>query len=283
MSMQNILILTDFSKNSWNSLEYALSIFQNRSCNFYLLNGVNTYENEFENESSNQLLLVKNKNEKDSKKEFAILLEKINVSPLKSNHKFISITAETDIISAARNQIKEKKINLVVLGTNGMLSNGRQNNISPIAEDVITKLKCSILVVPNEASFKGLKEIAFPTDYTNFYEAKLLQNITNVLSYHESPISFVYMAKKNRELDKEQRWNKDTLQDYFKDQPHSFHVEVSENFEASIESFVDKRDVDLIVMAAKNLNLFEQILFRPKIKNIKYYFKTPFLVLHQFN
>ena len=91
------------------------------------------------------------------------------------------------------------------------------------------------------------------------------------------------MAKKNRELDKEQRWNKDTLQDYFKDQPHSFHVEVSENFEASIESFVDKRDVDLIVMAAKNLNLFEQILFRPKIKNIKYYFKKPLLVLHQFN
>lgn len=283
MSMQNILILTDFSKNSWNSLEYALALFQNRSCNFYLLNAVNTYENEFANESSNQLLLVKNKNEKDSKKEFTILLEKIHVSPLKSNHKFIPIIAETDIISAARIQIKEKKINLVILGTNGMLSNGKQNNISPIAEDIITKLNCSILVVPNKAIFKGLKEIAFPTDYTNFYEAKLLQNITNILSFHDSPISFVYMAKKTMELNKEQQWNKDTLQDYFEDQPHSFHVEVNENFEASIESFVDKRDVDLIVMAAKNLNLFEQILFRPNIKDIKYYFKTPFLVLHQFN
>ena len=141
MAMKNILILTDFSDNSWNSITYALALFKNKSCNFYLLNGVNNYENEFEDDLSNQLLLVKNKNEKDSKKEFAKLKDKINNFPLKGNHKFFPIIAETDIISAARIQIKEKKINLVVIGTNGMLSNGRQNNISPIAEDIITKLK----------------------------------------------------------------------------------------------------------------------------------------------
>ena len=283
MSMKNILILTDFSDNSWNSITYALALLQKKSCNFYLLNGVNTYENEFEDESSNQLLLVKNKNGKDSENEFAKLLEKIDTSPLKGNHNFIPIIADTNIIEAARLQINEKKINLVVIGTNGMLSNGKQNNISPIAEDIITKLKSSILVVPFEARFKGLKEIAFPTDYTNFSEAKLLQNITSLLSSHQSSISFVYMAKKNDELDKEQQWNKETLHDYFLEQPHSFHNEINENFELSIEDFINKNEIDLIAMAAKNLNLFEQILFRPKIKNIRYYFKTPFLVLHQFN
>ncbi|NQV78887.1 MAG: universal stress protein [Lutibacter sp.] len=274
--MKSILILTDFSNNSFNSITYTLALFKNKSCNFYLLNGVNTYENEF----SNQLLLVKNKNEKDSVKEFTILLEKIAASPLKGNHKFIPIIAETNIIEAARIQINEKKINLVVIGTNGMLSNGKQNNISPIAEDIITKLKASILVVPFEARFKGLKEIAFPTDYTNFSEAKLLQNITSLLSAHKSSIDFVYMAKKSDELDKEQQWNKETLHDYFLDQPHSFYSEINENFELSIENFIIKNKIDLIAMAAKNLNLFEQILFRPKIKNIKYYFNTPFLVLH---
>lgn len=283
MAMKNILILTDFSDNSWNSITYALALFKGKRCNFYLLNGVNSYENEFENEESNQLLLVKDKNGKDSKKEFSKLQDKILASPLKGNHKFFPIFAETDIISAARAQIKDKKINLVVIGTNGMLSNGRQNNISPIAEDIITKLKSSILVVPFEARFNKLKEIAFPTDYTDFREAKLLQNITSLLSTHKSSTSFVYMAKKSDELDKEQQWNKETLHDYFQDQPHSFHNEINENFELSIEKFIQKNKIDLIVMAAKNLNLFEQILFRPKIKNINYYFKTPFLVLHQSN
>ena len=36
------------------------------------------------------------------------------------------------------------------------------------------------------ARFLGLKEIAFPTDYTYFYEAKLLQNINDLFSYDGS-------------------------------------------------------------------------------------------------
>jgi len=281
--MQNILILTDFSENSWNSLKYALALFQNKSCNFHLLHAMNNHNEEFNGVGYNRQSLVVEKNTNNLKKEFKKLLDNISATHLKGNHTFIPTIAEADIIEAARLHIAKKNIDLVVIGTNGMSSDGRINNISQTSEDIITKLKSSILVVPIESRFKGLKEIAFPTDYTNFYEAKLLQNITNLLSYHESPISFVYMTKKTSELDKEQCWNKETLQDYFKEQPHSFHVEINENFEVSIENFVDKKGVDLIVMAAKNLNLFEQILFRPQIKNIKYYFNTPFLVLHQFN
>ena len=271
MAMKNILILTDFSDNSWNSITYTLALFNNKSCNFYLLNGENTYK---ENLIDNHLSLI------EAKKEFDKLIQKIADSPLKGNHKIFPIIEERDVIEAARFQIVDKKIDLIVIGTNGLLYTGRQNNISPISEDIITKLKSSILVVPFEAHFNELNEIAFPTDYTNFKEAKLLQNITGLIKSHEATTNFVYMAKKNNKLDKEQQWNKETLHDYFLNQPHSFHVEVNENFELAIENFIDTNRVDLIVMAAKNLNLFEQILFRPKIKNIKYYFKTPFLVLH---
>ena len=35
--MKNILVPTDFSQNSWNSIEYALKFFKNYTCNFYLL------------------------------------------------------------------------------------------------------------------------------------------------------------------------------------------------------------------------------------------------------
>ncbi|MFK5959015.1 MAG: universal stress protein [Lutibacter sp.] len=275
--MKNILILTDFSDNSWNSITYTLALFKNKSCNFYLLNGVNKHEEYF---VKNSRSLVKIKEKKDAKTAFDKLAIKVANSPLKGAHRFFPIIAEIDIIEAARAQIKEKNIDLVVIGTNGLSYTGRQNNISPISEDIITKLKSSILVVPFEAHFSGLKEIAFPTDYTNFKEAKLLQKISDLIKSHKASTSFVYMTKKINKLDKEQQWNKETLHDYFLNQPHSFHVEVNEDFELTIENFIDTNGVDLIVMAAKNLNLFEQILFRPKIKNIKYYFKTPFLVIH---
>jgi len=276
--MKNILILTDFSNNSWNSIQYTLEFFEGKKCNFYILNAENTQGDKIEEDVFNHVEVTTKKNNKTRINE---LLSKISLSPLSGNHKFVSIISEDNIIDAARKEIKEKNINLIVIGSNGMTSSGRENNISPISEEIITKLKCSILVVPNEAQFNGVNKIGFPTDYTNFYEARLLQNMTNFLSYQESPISFVHVSKKTEKLNKEQRWNKETLEDYFVNQPHSFHNEVNENFEVSIENFIDKESIDLVVMAAKNLNLFEQILFRPKQKDIKYYFKTPFLVLHE--
>ena len=276
--MKNILILTDFSNNSWNAIMYTLAFFEGKRCNFYILNAENVHVNKIEEDVFDDVEVGTKKNKKSRLKE---LLSKITSSHLSGNHVFETIISEDNIIDAARHEIKNKKINLIVIGTNGMSSNGRINNISPISEEIITKLKCSILVVPNEARFNGVNKIGFPTDYTNFYEARLLQNMINFFSLQESPISFVHVSRKTEKLNKEQRWNKETLEDYFVNQPHSFHNEINENFEVSIENFIDKESIDLVVMAAKNLNLFEQILFRPKLKNIKYYFKTPFIVLHE--
>ena len=36
--MKNILLPTDFSKNSWNAIEYAINFYKDTPCNFYLLN-----------------------------------------------------------------------------------------------------------------------------------------------------------------------------------------------------------------------------------------------------
>ena len=207
------------------------------------------------------------------------LFEKISLSKLKGTHNFTPISVESDLISAVRNQIKERKINLIVMGTNGLSSQGKMN-IGSISEDVITKVKCSALVIPKEARFSGVKEIAFPTDYTYFYEAKLLENIDDLLNYDESVLRFVYLAKKNEFLHKGQLWNKETLEDYFSDKPHSFNFEINKDLELSVQNVIEKFGIDLIIMAAKNLNLFEQILFRPKIDTIKYYSKMPFLILH---
>ena len=34
----NILLPTDFSDNSWNAIKYALRLFEDKNCTFFLLN-----------------------------------------------------------------------------------------------------------------------------------------------------------------------------------------------------------------------------------------------------
>jgi nucleotide-binding universal stress UspA family protein len=268
--MKNILILTDFSESSWNSVEYILNLFKGKECVFYLLNTPHS-KNVSKNKSITDI--------KDPSKQFEILINKIKEKSLAGKHTFIPIFEDCNIVSATRTLVKEKSIGLIVIGTKG-LSAKKDKSIGSVSEDIITKVKCSILAIPCKAKYSGIKEIAFPTDYTNFYEAKLLQNVTNILNFRQSIIRFVYLAKNSTPLDKEQVWNKETLQDYFKNKSHSFHAEINERLELAIEKFVAKQNIDLIVMAAKNLNLFEQILFRPHTNEIKYYSKTPFLILH---
>jgi nucleotide-binding universal stress UspA family protein len=278
--MKNILILTDFSEKSWNSILYALGLFQNERCNFYILNSAKRDENEIHESGNNQLELVNVRNKRDTKREFDRLIQRIDLLSLKKDHLFLPIIEETTLIDATRNQVKNRKFDLIVIGADDMSLKGKLNKNS-ISEDVITKVKCSVLVVPEEARFNGLNEIGFPTDYTNFYEAKLLEDLISKVSYSNSTLRFLYLCKKKEALNKEQKWNKETLHDYFIDKQHSFHSEVTGNIEKSLECIIDSKKINLIILAAKNLNLLEQILFRPKTVDLKYYLETPFLVLHQ--
>jgi len=280
--MKNILILTDFSEKSWNSIIYTLGLFQNEQCHFHLLNAEDRNDNQLEDHSFNQVDLIQVKNKRDSKRKIEALITKINTLKIKENHTFIPIIEETNIVEATRNQIKTKKIDLIVIGANDIPSKGQITRTS-ISEEIITKVKCSVLVVPETAVFSGLKEIVFPTDYTNYYEAKLLHYITSKSGYNNAAVRFLYLNKLSDVLSKEQLWNKETLHDYFKDKQHSFHSETNKNFEESLEQFINKKHIDLVVLAAKNLNLLEQILFRPQTATLNYYSKTPFLALHQSN
>ena len=36
--MKTILLPTDYSENAWNAIAYALNLFKNETCTFYLLN-----------------------------------------------------------------------------------------------------------------------------------------------------------------------------------------------------------------------------------------------------
>ena len=92
--MKNILILTDFSDKSWNSILYALGLFQNEECNFYLLNAANRFENELVSGINNQVEIVEVVNKRDQKRKLDSLIEKINFLKGKGTHTFIPIVDE---------------------------------------------------------------------------------------------------------------------------------------------------------------------------------------------
>ena len=166
------------------------------------------------------------------------------------------------------------------MGTKGA-SGLKKVAIGSITGDVITKVKCPLLAVPENASYKRPKEIAFPTDYHIEYNLKVLDTLLGMINQHESFLRVLHVSKKGDELNKIQLANKAFLRDYFSDVEHSFHSLTGTKLETAVQCFVESRDIDMIAMVAKNLNFFQRILFRPAVEEISYHTDVPFLVLHE--
>ena len=279
--MKNILVPTDFSKNSWNAIQYALEFFRTTPCNFYLLH-VTSISNYAGGESPivpttqviEKTLL---KTSKVKLQELLIRIKKLNSN---EDHNFITLSSYDYFIDAIRNHADEKNIDYIVMGTKG--AHGvKRAIIGTNTGDLITKVKCPVIVVPENAVFKEPKEVAFPTDYNLFYQTKVLSTISGLAKMFDSTIRILHVAKKDEQLTKFQIENQEYLNDFFMDEKHSFHKVTNKKIEAGVQCFVESRDIDMIVMIAKNLNLFQQILFKPAIEEISYHTEVPFLVLHE--
>ena len=280
--MKNILLPTDFSENSWNAIVYALHFFEKTQCNFYLLH-VNRFNNLVDRDSPRfpTQETIENLYTKPSKKQLKDVLKRIAKEfPDNKNHKFYTLTDYNFFIVSIRKQVDDKKIDMIIMGTKGA-SGLKEFIIGSNAGDVITKVKCTTLVIPEESSFTTIKEIAFPTDFALSYNIQILQPILNILDRYDTSLRILHINKKDVELNKAQRENKDLLEDYFENFEYSFHFLSNKKIEDAIQCFSESRDIDMMIMIAKNLNYFQHILFHSKVEKISYHTNMPFLILHE--
>lgn len=279
--MKNILLPTDFSETSWNAIVYALKLLEDTPCTFYVL-----HVNALSYVATNELPPSQNKDvveetyTEPAKKQLRSLLKRIATEfPVRPHHHFFSLTDYNFFVDSVRSHVVEKKIDLIVMGTKGA-SGLRKIIIGSNAADVIKKVQCPALVVPGDAKFDGLKEVAFPTDYLLTYGVDLLKPLYEIMEAHNSNLQVLHVTHKDDTLSIAQQNNRDLLKEYFIKFESEFHVLSNKNVEDAIESFVKRTDIKMVAMVAKNLNYFQRILFHNKIEEMTYHTHIPFLVMH---
>jgi len=279
--MKNILIPTDFSENSHNAIKYAIAYFSDVAVNFYILHISNQNSNikaeAQENFSgfSNEMQTVQSA--------AAMLKEELKTCELLSKnqaHKFISLQENLNLVEAIRKQVTEKEIDYILMGTKGTSKINRSEMGSNTC-DVITKVKCPILVIPENAKFHKIKNIAFLTDYNYIYRNKVISTLSETLDLHQSPLRVLHVKSLTTDLTPSQTDNKGFLHYFFKEKKHSFHFVENKELEIGIQDFVETWEISLVSIVAKNLNFIQRLLLRPALKSVSYSANVPFLVLHE--
>jgi nucleotide-binding universal stress UspA family protein len=279
--MMNILIPTDFSENAQNAIAYALAYFSDVAVNFYILHVSHTHtitkeeEQELFSDFDTEMQTVKSTS--------ATLREEIRKYQIRSQnpaHSFFPLHENLNLVEAIRKNVIEKEIDYILMGTKGTTKiNGAEMGSNTC--DVITKVKCPILVIPENAKFNGIKNIAFLTDYNCIYRNKIITRLSETLDLHRSPLRVLHIKAQNTGLTAAQTDNKGFLHYFFKDKKHSFHFVDNKDLEIGIQDFVETWDISLVSIVAKNLNLIQRLLFRPAVKSVSYSVNVPFLVLHE--
>ncbi|HLT33756.1 MAG TPA: universal stress protein [Aquaticitalea sp.] len=278
--MNAILLPTDFSENSWNAIVYALHFFRDTSCNFYLLHINRSRPIAPEYLHTEHVMEVQKISMNSVKTQLLKLIDTIETKFPNTKHRYFAVTDQGFFIESIRRQVDEKKIDMIVMGTKGA-SGLKRLVIGSNTGAVITKVKCTTLIVPEKAAFNTLDEISFPTDFSLFYGVKTLEPIFEILERFNSSLRILHMGSSEKNLNMDQLKNKEFLNDYLNNRKHSFHFLSNKKIEESVQCFVESRNIDLIAMVAKNLNYFQQILFHSKVQYMSYHTHVPFLVLHE--
>ncbi len=280
--MKKILLPTDFSPISINAIQYASRLFKDISCEFYVLNVFKIpylTNEELMDQNASNLALFEDEMYASSKSEMEKLIEKL---PKNENHNFQTISDYNLFSLAVEQVVKEKNIELVVMGTKGA-TGAKEIFMGSNASDVIMRNSCHVIAVPEHNEFKPPKEIVFPTDYLIDYDFKDMAPIINLAEQNEATIRIVHFSE-NDELDEDQIQNKTKLNSYLVNVKHSYHTLTNSDFEEGLNCFTQSRgNIDLIAIISRHYGFFERLFFKPKVRALSFHSKIPLFVIHHLN
>ena len=278
---RKILVPTDFSKNSWNAIKYALELYKSDECIFYFLNVFSATQNVFDSlmnfEPGSELYeLSKAKSEQG----LARILDLLGVEDQENTkHHFETISTFNYPLEAIKNSVEKKDIEMIVMGTKGE-TDSRHIPYGSTAIYVMEKVRnCPVIVVPEKAKHTLPKEIVFPTSYKTHYKRRELIYLIDIAKKCDAKIEILHISEEEK-LDENQKENKQLLKEIFEDVSYSFHELSYNSVEAAINIFIESRDSDMVAFINKKHFFFGSVLTQPLVKEVGFHSKVPILVMH---
>ncbi|GAA4884439.1 universal stress protein [Flaviramulus aquimarinus] len=278
---RKILLPTDFSKNAWHAINYAIELYKNDQCDFYILNVYTATGNIIESlinmEPGSELYeTAKLESENGLAKILDMLAFKDNNTP---KHHFKPISTFNNTVEAIKNVVEEKDIEMIIMGTKGK-TNYRKTVYGSTAINVMEKVRnCPVIVVPKMAKHHLPKEIVFPTGFKTPFKKRELNHLIELAKKCEASIRVLHISLKNK-LSDVQLNNKKLLKEYFEGVPYTFHTLSYMEIPVAINCFVESRGSDMVAFINKKHIFFGSMLTHPLVKDIGQKSKVPILVMH---
>ncbi|MBT8273992.1 MAG: universal stress protein [Bacteroidia bacterium] len=276
--MKKILLPTDFSANSWNAIKYALQLFKEEECSFYLLNAYTpiVYHIEYVIVNPAQFGMGDPIRE-NSLQGLDSMCKKIDEEFNNPKHHFESIAAFNSLIPEIKAIVADKSIDYVVMGTKGA-TGAKEVLFGSNTVHVFKNIDCPVLAIPDNFDFENPLEILFPSDFQIDFQDDHIKPIVQIAENYHSRVTILHVLHQSG-LSDFQKENKSKLETFFKSVAHLFFEMKYQNIREAIANYQMKSRVNLLVMINNKHSFFEKLFFKPNISQIGLHIHVPFLVI----
>ena len=285
MKKQRIVLPTDFSKNAWNATVYALVLFRDVPCDFFIVNafqvGASGLSTKMGMANDTRLFTLM---KEESERELDRMLDKIKKLDDNPEHTFTTLSIADTLVNAIGMTVYNKGVDYIVMGTKGA-SGLKEVFMGSNTYKVINEIDfCPIIAVPDEYDMKdSVETILLATGFEHRFESYEIKPLMRIANHFGSKLKIIHVEN-SAGLDSKQEASKKLLEKQLKSIPHEFLEEERDaSISHTIQTIIEKDpSIAMLVMINHDRTFFERLTRESVIKKISFNTKVPFLVIHLF-
>lgn len=239
----NVLVLTDFSSNSAHILKYAGTLLHDRDVHFTLLH-VQLPCSAFDCRGECKELI---------KPKFDKNIE--TISPyLDGKHSIEPLFVEGQYIDSIRETVDSHNIDLIILGNSHTKQPSNVSELDKKTFDIITKIKCHVLLVSGHSEIKVPKTFVLPTDFSISVDHKLFSIIHDLYAVEQSELSILSLREAGKMSD--MQW---LTQQRINRIVSNLNLQNVRNIDVDFIETENKETFDSNIVFARNLSIFNRL------------------------
>jgi nucleotide-binding universal stress UspA family protein len=278
--MKKILVPTDFSKNAYAALFYVTKLFSDEALQITILHSFGEEVGKLTSRvdigrSENIIEKLYRQSDEDGKQ----LVHQITLDSPKVAHNFEVISTPATLSKTINKLVSTEGIDLVVMGSKGRT--GAEEVLVGSTTVKITKTLegCPLLIVPREVDFVIPTNIAFATDFNDFFQLSKLRPIVRLVRQYNSNLHIVHVGTEEG-LDFKQNQNLEQYKNDLTEYDTDFHfIPKKDSVSKSLHNFIDTKGIDLLALVYHKNAFLKQLFREPVVSRVGKHTHVPTLVI----
>lgn len=274
--MKRILVPTDFSNTAENTLEYAAEMAREVKATIVLLH---VYSVPLINSEIPAVAVTAAELEIAAKAD----LQKAKEALLKKHGDQLQVEYHCVMglpVDAIARFSEEYPVDLIIIGMQGA-GYLAEKIIGSIATSLIRKSACPVLVIDKGVKFRMVHRIALACDFIETWHRGVLAPMKTMAELFGSHIYILHVipeAEPDPTISEAIAGIR--LDHSLEGIAHSFHNVQGTDVVESINDFVSKHEIDMVVMIPRTHSLLNTLFHEPTTKRMAFHSHVPLLALH---